>query len=57
MTTTDVDDPSTLPTAFTANADAFPDLHLVDQSFWITGVGPLGGQAVLDDLERILSGS
>lgn len=57
VTTTDVDDPSTLPTAFTANADAFPDLHLVDQSFWITGVGPLGGQAVLDDLERILSGS
>jgi len=57
VTTTDVDDPSTIPTALSANADAFPDLHLVDQSFWITGVGPLGGQAVLDDLERILSGS
>ncbi|MDT9594247.1 iron-siderophore ABC transporter substrate-binding protein [Nocardioides zeae] len=57
VTTTDVEDESTIPPSITANAASFPELHLVDQSFWITGVGPLGGQTVLDDLERILSGS
>ena len=55
VTTTDVEDETTLPQAIVDNADAFPDLHLVDQSFWITGVGPLGGMTVLDDIERILS--
>ncbi|NYD66319.1 ABC transporter substrate-binding protein [Agromyces atrinae] len=55
VTTTDVDDPTTLPAAISDNAAVFPDVHLVDQSFWITGVGPLGGMTVLDDLERILS--
>lgn len=45
-----------IPPAVTAvGAESFPRLHVVDQSFWITGVGPLGGMAVLDDLERILS--
>lgn len=56
VTTTDVDDPSTMPRAIADNAAAFPELHLVDQSFWITGVGPLGGMTVLDDLERLLAG-
>lgn len=54
VTTTDVDDPSTLPAALTDNAAAFPELHLVDRSYWITGVGPLGGQRVLDDIEDVL---
>ncbi|WOF24068.1 iron-siderophore ABC transporter substrate-binding protein [Microbacterium betulae] len=55
VTTTDVDDETTMPAAIVDNAASFPDVHLVDQSFWITGVGPLGGMTVLDDLERILS--
>ncbi|HXH36518.1 MAG TPA: iron-siderophore ABC transporter substrate-binding protein [Plantibacter sp.] len=55
VTTVDVDDASTMPASLTANAAAFPGPHLVDQSFWITGVGPLGGMAVLDDLDRLLS--
>lgn len=55
VTSVDPDDASTMPASLTANTDAFPELHLVDQSFWITGVGPLGGMAVLDDLDRLLS--
>ncbi|MBF4635882.1 iron-siderophore ABC transporter substrate-binding protein [Agreia pratensis] len=54
VTTTDVDDPSTMPEAITANASSFPNVHLVDQSYWITGVGPMGGLKVLDDIESIL---
>ncbi|MDN4640842.1 iron-siderophore ABC transporter substrate-binding protein [Agreia sp. PsM10] len=54
VTTTDVDDTSTIPEAITANSSSFPNVHLVDQSHWITGVGPLGGLAVLDDIESIL---
>jgi iron complex transport system substrate-binding protein len=55
VTTTDVEDPSTVPAPITDNAAAFPSLHLVDFSFWIAGVGPLGGQRVLDDIEAILA--
>ncbi|GGG18721.1 iron ABC transporter substrate-binding protein [Rhodococcoides trifolii] len=55
VTSTTPDDPSSIPAVITANASAFPDPHAVDQSYWITGVGPKGGQAVLDDIERILS--
>lgn len=54
VTTTDVDDPTTVPESITANAGAFPEVHLVDQSYWITGVGPLGRLAVLDDIEDVL---
>ncbi|WP_221583361.1 iron-siderophore ABC transporter substrate-binding protein [Microbacterium sp. G2-8] len=54
VTTADVDDPTTMPASIADNADAFGDLELVDFSFWITGVGPVGGMTVLDDLERIL---
>ncbi|MFI9641173.1 ABC transporter substrate-binding protein [Micromonospora sp. NPDC051925] len=57
VTTVDVNDRSTIPASVSANAAAFPRLHLVDQSFWITGVGTVGGQTVLDDLERILTAS
>lgn len=47
-----------VPPALTAvRAESFPELHVVDQSLWITGVGPREGLAVLDDLERILSGA
>jgi iron complex transport system substrate-binding protein len=55
VTTVDVNDRGTIPPSVTANTAAFPRLHLVDQSFWITGVGTVGGQRVLDDLERILT--
>lgn len=54
VTTADVDDPTTMPASIEDNADAFGDLELVDFSFWVTGVGPVGGMTVLDDLERIL---
>ncbi|MFY1702812.1 MULTISPECIES: ABC transporter substrate-binding protein [Micromonospora] len=57
VTTVDVNDRGTIPASVSANAPAFPRLHLVDQSFWITGVGTVGGQRVLDDLERILTAS
>ncbi|MFC4333981.1 ABC transporter substrate-binding protein [Salininema proteolyticum] len=57
VTTTDVDDPSTMPKSVSDNADALSNPHLVDRAFWITGVGPLGGMTVLDDLESILAES
>jgi len=55
VTTTDVDDRSTVPAAITQNADAFPSVTLVDTSYWVSGVGPLGGMRVLDDIERFLA--
>ncbi|PRI10371.1 ABC transporter substrate-binding protein [Leucobacter massiliensis] len=55
VTTADVDDPSTVPAAITRNAADFPSLTLVDTSYWVSGVGPKGGELVLDDLERFLA--
>ncbi|OZF54348.1 iron-siderophore ABC transporter substrate-binding protein [Rhodococcus sp. 14-2470-1a] len=55
VTATDPSDPAAIPAAITANPGALPNPQAVDQSYWITGVGPRGGQAVLDDIERILS--
>lgn len=58
VTTVDTADESAIPPAVSAvRAESFPQLHLVDQAFWITGVGPRGGMTVLDDIERILSAS
>ena len=48
-------DPAAIPASITANAAALPNPHAVDLSYWITGVGPMGGQTVLDDIDRILS--
>lgn len=56
VTSGDPEDPSTLPASIAVNDAVFPEPHLVDQSYWITGVGPMGGLTVLDDLERILGG-
>ncbi|WP_233159238.1 iron-siderophore ABC transporter substrate-binding protein [Pseudonocardia sp. MH-G8] len=57
VTATEPGDETAIPPAMAAVRDeAFPQLHVVDQAFWITGVGPRGGMAVLDDIERILSG-
>ncbi len=50
----DPDDASAVPAEIPLNAASFPDVRVVDQSSWISGVGPLGGQAVLDDVERFL---
>ncbi|WP_426310042.1 ABC transporter substrate-binding protein [Cellulosimicrobium sp. E-16] len=47
-------DPAAVPAEIPLNAGSFPDVRVVDQSSWISGVGPLGGQAVLDDLEQFL---
>ncbi|MBY6413713.1 iron-siderophore ABC transporter substrate-binding protein [Rhodococcus sp. BP-252] len=55
VTATNPADPAAIPAAVTENAAALPNPHAVDQSFWITGVGPKGGQAVLDDIDRILA--
>jgi iron complex transport system substrate-binding protein len=56
VTTVDPSDRTTIPPSVAAvSAESFPQLHLVDQAFWITGVGPRGGMTVLDDIERILS--
>jgi len=56
VTTTNPADPSAIPASITANATLLPNPYAVDQSFWITGVGPMGGQTVLDDIDRILAG-
>lgn len=50
-------DSGTMPKAVAENAGFFPNPHLVDMSYWITGVGPLGGLTVLGDLDRILGAS
>ncbi|MGO3886575.1 MAG: ABC transporter substrate-binding protein [Mycetocola sp.] len=55
VTTEDVDDTSTIPAAIRDNAELFPDVTLVDTSYWVSGVGPLGGQEVLDDIEDYLT--
>jgi len=55
VTTTDVEDTSTIPAAIAQNAEAFPDVRLVDTSYWVSGVGPVGAQKVLDDIEAILA--
>ncbi|WP_406246737.1 ABC transporter substrate-binding protein [Microbacterium sp. M] len=54
VTTADVDDESTIPSAITQNAAAFPTVTLVDTSYWVSGVGPKGGDLVLDDIEQFL---
>lgn len=54
VTTTDVKDKSTIPDAITKNAAEFPSVTLVDTSYWVSGVGPLGGERVLDDIEQFL---
>lgn len=56
VTTTDIHDPSQIPSQIADNPDLFPNVHAVDRAFWITGVGPLGGMTVLDDLDAILAG-
>ncbi|MBY4211393.1 iron-siderophore ABC transporter substrate-binding protein [Rhodococcus fascians] len=55
VTADDPSDPAAIPSSITDNAATLPNPHAVDLSYWITGVGPMGGQTVLDDIDRILS--
>lgn len=55
VTTSNVDDAATIPAAITQNASAFPSVTLVDTSYWVSGVGPKGGELVLDDIEQFLA--
>ncbi|CAH0179418.1 ABC transporter substrate-binding protein [Rhodococcoides fascians] len=55
VTADDPSDPAAIPASITDNAATLPNPHAVDLSYWITGVGPMGGQTVLDDIDRILS--
>lgn len=57
VTVADVADESEIPAAITQNADAFPSVTPVDTSYWVSGVGPKGAQAVLDDIETFLAAS
>ncbi|MEW1959462.1 iron-siderophore ABC transporter substrate-binding protein [Kineococcus sp. NPDC059986] len=50
-----LDDPAAVPALVRGNSAAFPAVHVVDTSYWISGVGPLGGRKVLDDVDRILT--
>ncbi|MBY0689868.1 ABC transporter substrate-binding protein [Microbacterium marinilacus] len=54
VTTADVDDESTVPAAIAENSAEFPSVTLVDTSYWVSGVGPKGGEKVLDDIEQFL---
>lgn len=54
VTSNDPGDPTTMPEAVAVHAAQWPTVELVDFSFWIAGVGPLGGMTVLDDLEAII---
>lgn len=55
ITTSDVEDESTIPSAIAQNKTEFPSVTLVDTSYWVAGVGPNGGELVLDDIEQFLS--
>jgi iron complex transport system substrate-binding protein len=48
-------DPNAVPAAIRDNAASFPKLFPSDSSYWISGVGSVGGMAVLDDIEKALA--
>ena len=57
VTVTDVDDASEIPAAIAQNSAAFPSVTPVATSYWVSGVGPKGAQAVLADIEAYLAAS
>jgi iron complex transport system substrate-binding protein len=57
VTAADATDDAEVPAALTRNAAAFPSVTLVDTGYWVSGVGPKGAQAVLDDIEKHLEAS
>ncbi|SEQ37821.1 iron complex transport system substrate-binding protein [Devosia sp. YR412] len=44
-----------IPASIRANEASFPKLFAADSAYWISGVGSVGGMAVLDDIEKALS--
>ena len=44
-----------IPPSIRDNAASFPKLFAADSAYWISGVGSVGGMAVLDDIEKALS--
>lgn len=48
-------DPNAVPPSIRANAASFPNLFVADSAYWISGVGSVGGMAVLDDIEKALA--
>ena len=48
-------DPDAIPSSIRANQASFPKLFAADSAFWVSGVGSVGGMAVLDDIEKALS--
>ncbi|EOA66215.1 hypothetical protein J433_00695 [Corynebacterium glutamicum MT] len=54
VTATDVTDENELPEVIRENREQFPSLTLVDTSYWVSGVGPLGGSKVLEDIDAFL---
>ncbi|MCM3656281.1 iron-siderophore ABC transporter substrate-binding protein [Agromyces mediolanus] len=54
VTSADPSDDATIPPAIAQNRSAFPSLTLVDTSYWVSGVGPKGGDLVLDEIEALL---
>lgn len=44
-----------IPSSIRANEASFPKLFAADSAFWVSGVGSVGGMAVLDDIEKALS--
>ena len=51
----DPTDPNAIPPSIRANEASFPKLFAADSAYWISGVGSVGGMAVLDDIEKVLS--
>ncbi|SHM09818.1 ABC transporter substrate-binding protein [Roseibium suaedae] len=48
-------DPTSIPPSILANKASFPKLFAVDTAYWVSGVGSIGGMAVLDDIEKALA--
>ena len=44
-----------IPASIRANEASFPKLFAADSAYWISGVGSVGGMAVLDDIEKVLA--
>lgn len=48
------EDPNAIPPSIQANVASFPNLFPSATAYWVSGVGPVGGMAVLDDIEKAL---
>ncbi|MET3602060.1 iron-siderophore ABC transporter substrate-binding protein [Martelella mangrovi] len=55
VSSTQPEDPNAIPPSIQANAESFPNLFAVQMGYWVSGVGSVGGMAVLDDIEKALA--